>query len=180
MEAKTSFLQGVVEPPEKEYFVDFGDQQGLPRNPFLRRVAGEVIPGYRGTSLLYHPDPARPIQDCIDGTHTWIHNEYGYLDEVILEADGDKFKLLKGSRRPDIESHNTLDKTERHRRRLDQSGTLPIPPDSDDKDANDCAPSPVSPDKKDDESTEEDHLIDPTNDTIQHSPIKKIDTPILD
>jgi hypothetical protein len=55
----------------------------------------------------------KKAQDCIDGTHVWIHNKKGFLTQVYLEEDGDKFKLVRGPRRPDIEAHNKLNVEER-------------------------------------------------------------------
>jgi hypothetical protein len=119
-----------TEAPPKDYLTDFGDSNGLPRNPHLQRINKGVIPGYDGIAILYHPDPTKKAQDCIDGTHVWIHNERGFLDQVYLEEDRDKFKLVQGPRRPDIEAHNELDAVERHRQRLEGGTFLPIPPDS--------------------------------------------------
>jgi hypothetical protein len=95
-------------------------------------------------AILYHPDTTKKAQDCIDGTHVWIHNEKGFLTQVYLEEDGDKFKLVRGPRRPDIEAHNELNARERLRCRHEAGKFLPIPPDSD-NDEDNVRPPPPSP-----------------------------------
>ena len=126
----------ITEAPPKEYLTDFGDGNGPPKNAHLQRIDKGVIPGYDRIAILYHPDPTKKAQDCIDGTHVWIHNERGFLTQVYLEEDRDKFKLVRGPRRPDIEAHNELNTAERHRRRHKGGTFLPIPPDSDDEQDN--------------------------------------------
>jgi hypothetical protein len=120
-----------MEAPPKEYLMDFGDGNTPPKNAQLQRIDKGVIPGYDGIAILYHPNPTKKAQDCIDRTHVWIHNEIGYLTQVYLEEDRDKFKLVRGPRRPDIEAHNELDTAERHQRRHEGGTFLPIPLDSD-------------------------------------------------
>jgi hypothetical protein len=146
-----------MEAPPKEYLTDFGDDDKPPKNAHLRRIDKGVIPGYDGIAILYHPDTTKKAQDCIDGTHVWIHNEKGFLTQVYLEEDGDKFKLVRGPRRPDIEAHNELNAQERRRCRREGGTFLPIPPDSDD-DAEDNTqpPSPIS------------HLHRPTTQLAHH------------
>jgi hypothetical protein len=94
--------------------MDFGEGNSLPKNTYLQRIDKGVIPGYDGIAILYHPNHTKEAWDCIDRTHVWIHNERGFLDQVYLEEDRDKFKLVRGPRRPDIEAHNELDAVERH------------------------------------------------------------------
>jgi hypothetical protein len=161
-----------MEAPLKDYLTDFGDGNGLPRNPHLQRIDKGVIPGYDGVAILYHPDITKKAQDCIDGTHVWIHNERGFLDQVYLEEDRDKFKLVRGPRRPDIEAHNKLNAAERHRRRIKGGTFLPIPPDSDNKPDNVRPPSPVSTDQQPNSpTTDEEPAEDCTNIIIRHSPL---------
>ena len=126
----------ITEAPPKEYLTDFGDGNGLPKNAHLQRIDKGVIPGYDRIAILYHPDTTKKAQDCIDGTHVWIHNEKGFLTQVYLEEDGDKFKLVQGPRRPDIEAHNELNMVERLCRRHEGGKHLPIPPDSDNEQDN--------------------------------------------
>jgi hypothetical protein len=118
----------------------------------------------------------KKAQDCIDGTHVWIHNEKGVLTQVYLEEDGDKFKLVKGPRRPDIEAHNELNAQERRRRRREGGTFLPIPFDSDpDAEDNTRPPSPVSTDQQPNSpTTDEEPTEDHTNTIIRNSPL--IDT----
>jgi hypothetical protein len=131
-----------------------------------------VIPGYDGIAILYHPDTTKKAQDCIDGTHIWIHNKKGSLTQVYLEEDRDKFKLVQGPRRPDIEAHNELNAAERHRRRLEGGTFLPIPPDSDNKQDNARPPSPVSTDQQPNSpTTDKEPIEDRTNTIIRHSPL---------
>jgi hypothetical protein len=122
--------------------MDFGDNDRPPKNTHLRRIDKGVIPGYDGIAILYHPDTTKKAQDCIDGTHVWIHNEKGFLTQVYLEEDRDKFKLVRGPRRPDIEAHNELNALERLCCRHKAGKFLPIPPDSDDDEDNVRPPSP--------------------------------------
>jgi hypothetical protein len=68
----------------KEYLTDFGDGNGPPKNAHLQRIDRGVIPGYDGIAILYHPDMTKKAQDCIDGTHVWIHNKRGFLTQVYL------------------------------------------------------------------------------------------------
>jgi hypothetical protein len=161
-----------TEAPPKDYLTDFGDGNSLPKNTHLQRIDKGVIPGYDGIAILYHPDPTKKAQDCIDRTHVWIHNEKGFLDQVYLEEDRDKFKLVRGPRRPDIEAHNELDMVERHWRRLKGGMFLPIPPDSDDEQDNVRPPSPVSTDQQPNSpTTNEEPTEDRTNIIIRHSPL---------
>jgi hypothetical protein len=122
--------------------MDFGDGNGPPKNAHLQRIDRGVIPRYNRIAILYHPDTTKKAQDCIDGTHVWIHNEKGSLTQVYLKKDSNKFKLVQGPRRPDIEAHNELNAAERHRQRLEGGTFLPIPPDSDDEQDNARPPSP--------------------------------------
>jgi hypothetical protein len=161
-----------TEAPLKDYLTDFGDGNSLPRNPHLQRIDKGVIPRYDGIAILYHPDPTKKAQDCIDGTHIWIHNERGFLDQVYLEEDGDKFKLVQGPRRPDIEAHNELDVVERCRQRLKGGMFLLIPPDSDNEQDNVQPPSPVSTDQQPNSpTTDKEPTEDHTNIIIRHSPL---------
>jgi hypothetical protein len=162
----------ITEAPPKEYLTDFGDGDGPPKNAHLRRIDGGVIPGYNGIAILYHPDTTKKAQDCIDGTHVWIHNEKGFLTQVYLEEDRDKFKLVRGPRRPDIEAHNQLDAAERRRRRHEGGKHFPIPLDSDNEQDNVRPPSPVSTDQQPNSpTTDEEPAEDHTNIIIRHSPL---------
>jgi hypothetical protein len=165
----------ITEAPPKEYLTDFGDDDKPPKNAHLHRIDKGVIPGYDGIAILYHPDMTKKAQDCIDRTHIWIHNEKGFLTQVYLEEDGDKFKLVRGPRRPDIEAHNELNARERLRRRHKGGTFLPIPPDSDDDKDNSRPPSPVSTDQQPNlPTTDEEPTEDHTNITIRNYPL--IDT----
>jgi hypothetical protein len=162
----------ITEAPPKEYLSDFGDGDSPPKNAHLRRIDKGVIPGYEGVAILYHPDTTKKAQDCIDGTHVWIHNEKGFLTQVYLEEDGDKFKLVRGPRRPDIEAHNELNAAERYCRQREGGTFLPIPPDSDEEQDNARPPSPVSTDQQPDSpTTDEEPAEDCTNIIIRHSPL---------
>jgi hypothetical protein len=161
-----------MEAPPKEYLTDFGDGNRLPKNAHLRRINRGVIPGYDGIAILYHPDTTKKAQDCIDGTHVWIHNERGFLTQVYLEEDRDTFKLVRGPRRPDIEAHNELNAVERLCRRRKGGKFLPIPPDSDDDLDNARPPSPISTDQQPNSpTTDEEPTEDCTNTIIRHSPL---------
>jgi hypothetical protein len=165
----------ITEAPPKEYLMDFGDDNRPPKNTHLQRIDKGVIPGYDGIAILYHPDTTKKAQDCIDRTHVWIHNEKGFLTQVYLEEDRDKFKLVRGPRRPDIEAHNELNALERLRRRHEAGTFLPIPPDSDNDKDNVRPPSPVSTDQQPNSpTTDEEPTEDRTNTLIRHSPL--IDT----
>jgi hypothetical protein len=161
-----------MEAPPKEYLTDFGDDDKPPKNTHLHRIDKGVIPGYDGIAILYHPDTTKKAQDCIDGTHVWIHNEKGFLTQVYLEEDRDKFKLVQGPRRPDIEAHNELNAQERCRHRHEGGTVLPIPADSDDDKDNSQPPSPVSTDQQPNSpTTDEEPTEDHTNITIRNSPL---------
>jgi hypothetical protein len=69
----------ITEAPPKEYLTDFGDDNRPPKNAHLHRIDKGVIPGYDGIAILYHPDTTKKAQDCIDGTHVWIHNKKGFV-----------------------------------------------------------------------------------------------------
>jgi hypothetical protein len=100
------------------------------------------------------------------------HNERGFLTQVYLEEDGDKFKLVQGPRRPDIEAHNELNMVERLCRRHEGGKFLPIPPDSDNEQDNIRPPSPVSTDQQPNSpTTDEEPTEDRTNIIIRHSPL---------
>ena len=162
----------ITEAPPKEYLTDFGDGDRPPKNAHLRRIDKGVIPGYDGVAILYHPNTTKKAQDCIDGTHIWIHNKKGFLTQVYLEEDRDKFKLVRGPRRPDIEAHNELNAAERLRRRREAGKFLPIPPDSDNDEDNVRPPSPVSTDQQPHSpTTDEEPTEDYTNILIRHSPL---------
>jgi hypothetical protein len=162
----------IMEDPPKEYLTDFGDGDRPPKNTHLQRIDEGVIPGYDGVAILYHPNTTKKAQDCIDGTHVWIHNEKGFLTQVYLEEDRDKFKLVRGPRRPDIEAHNELNAAERYCRRREGGKHLPIPPDSDSNEDNVRPPSPVSTDQQPHSpTTDEEPTEDYTNILIRHSPL---------